>query len=190
MRKSPVQSRLLLAAGALLALLVPPAGAFQITLTPPLVPITVGDSFTVLVTAADLFAGNGGDTLLAYGFDVETGGAAALTAATVAAGFLDDAGLTGLDVSASAFPGLTDTGGSVDLLLSELTLTALVAGQLLLTLSADALNPFQGLVFADGGQFVFSETLTLQIEPAAAPLPGTALLLGAGLLALHRRRRG
>jgi hypothetical protein len=102
MRKIPVQSRLLLAAGALLALLVPPAGAFQITLTPPLVPIVVGDSFTVLVTAEDLFADNSGDTLIAYGFDVDTGGGAALTGATVAAGFLDDSVLTGLDVAASS----------------------------------------------------------------------------------------
>jgi hypothetical protein len=191
MRTSPVHFRRLrlLAAAALLALLVPPAGAFQITLTPPLTPIVAGDSFSILVTAKDLFASNSGDTLIAYGFDVATGGGAALTGASVAVGFLDDTALTGVDVSASAFPGLADPGGSFDLLLSELTLTALVAGPLSVTLSTDTLDPFQGLFFALGGQLAFSETLNLQIQPAAAPLPGTALLLGAGLLALNHRRR-
>jgi hypothetical protein len=188
MRRSTVHPRLL-AAGALLALLALPAGAFQITLTPPLAPIAVGDSFSVLVTAEDLFDGNSTDTLIAYGFEVDTGGGAALTGATVAAGFDDDAGALGLNVAASNLPGLTDPGGTFDLLLSELTLTALVAGPLSLTLSADTLDPFQGLFFAAGGQFAFSDTLTLEIEPAAAPLPGTALLLSAGLLALRRRRR-
>jgi hypothetical protein len=190
MRTSPVQSRLLLAVGALLALLVSPAGAFQIMQTPPLVPIAVGDSFSVLVTAEDLFAGRSSDALIAYGFNVDTGGGAALTGATVTAGFVDDSVLTGLDVAASSLSGEMDPGGGTfDLLLSELTLTALVAGPLSLTLSADTLDPFQGLFFAAGGQFAFSDTLTLEIEPAAAPLPGTALLLSAGLLALRRRRR-
>lgn len=189
MRISPLSAMLVMAA----ALVVQPAGAFQISLAPPLSPIAVGDSFKVLVSAEDLFAGRAGDSLLAYAFDVETAGAASFDAATVATaqGFADDSGLTGLtglDVSASAFPSFADPGGTTGLLLSELTLTALTVGPFDLTVSADAADPFQGLFFFADGQAGFSETVTIPVQ--AAPIPGTVLLLGMGLAALVRRRTG
>lgn len=186
MRISPLSAMLVMAA----ALVAQPAGAFQISLAPPLSPIAVGDNFKVLVSAEDLFAGRAGDSLLAYAFDVETAGAASFDAATVATaqGFADDSGLTGLDVSASTFPSFADPGGTTGLLLSELTLTALTVGPFDLTVSADATDPVQGLFFFADGQAGFSETVTIPVQ--AAPIPGTVLLLGMGLAALVRRRTG
>lgn len=177
-----------LLAAPLLIATTRPATAFEITLEPSTTTIHAGDTFEVLVTATDLFAGRAGDELLAYGFNValSPGTAATLTGATVASGFNDDRTLIGLDVAASAFPGLTDPGSSMNLLLSRLTLAALSPGAVLLTLTADLSDPSQGLVFFADGSVGFSQTLSLDIHPA--PAPATAALLAAGLFGLARRR--
>lgn len=182
----------LLTSAVLLGALSTPAQALGIRIDLSDLDIQVGETFVVSIVAEDLFGDHANQELLAYGFDLDWDPSIAglITPAAVAAGFLEDSLLTGLDVSASTFPGLADPGGSLDLTLAQLSFEALAPGSFDLNVSTDPLNPFAGLFFSDLAVDSVAGTTRVAVnDQVTVPVPGTLALLAMGVVPLLRLRR-
>ncbi len=117
------------------------AQALVMALNPSSHVVNPGNSFTVQVTASQVFDGlDPADEVLSFGFDVTLSdpAVAAFTGATVAAAFDDDSSsLPGADVAGSAFPGLTEG----PMLLATLTFQAGEPGVVELGIAAELSDP-------------------------------------------------
>ena len=167
-------------------------------------PIQVGDTFTVDVILRDVFSGAGHsatDELTSFGFDwdLSVGLLAAVGDPVLtpdlappyddvsAFSMADVVGLAGLD------PIVNDTN-PVDALITRFEFTALLAGSTVLGIdgSVPDANLERGLYYLDLPDAVgFAGEVTLNIEDAMVPVPGTALLMamGLGVAGFARRRR-
>jgi len=167
-------------------------------------PIQVGDTFTVDVILRDVFSGAGHsatDELTSFGFDwdlsvgllgafdppVLTPDLAPPYDDVSAFSMADVVGLAGLD------PIVNDTN-PVDALITRFEFTALLAGSTVLGIDGSVPDPDleRGLYYVDLIDPVgFAGEVTLNIEDATVPVPGTALLMAMGLgVAGFARRRG
>lgn len=177
---------------AVLGLLSTAASAALVTLQPSASSITTGQQFTLDVLLQDPFAGHeAGDELLAFGFNVDYDAAAFSLLSSVAGPlWVGDSEFTGLDLSGWAFPGIQDTGGPI--LLGQLTFAALGTGSFAFGISGDpGIDLLQGLYYASGDMQPLSAVTSLEVTaPTPVPAPPVVLLLGGGLLALARQRRG
>jgi hypothetical protein len=135
-----------------------------------------------------VFAGTQpGDELLGFGFNVAVGNPAVLQylGAIVPAPFNDDTGLfPGTDVAGDVFPGLSTV--SEPLHLATLQFKALADGTSLISISSNLADPNQGLIFL-GKSIDLTGSTTASV--AAVPEPGAVLLVAAGVLLIHVRRR-
>ena len=167
-------------------------------------PIQVGDTFTVDVILRDVFSGAGHsatDELTSFGFDwdlsvgllgafdppVLTPDLAPPYDDVSAFSMADVVGLAGLD------PIVNDTN-PVDALITRFEFTALQVGSTVLGIDGSVPDPNEerGLYYLDLPDAVgFAGEVTLNIEDAMVPVPGTALLMamGLGVAGFARRRR-
>lgn len=150
--------------------------------------VSVGDEFLVDVILQDAFAEEfTGDVLLAFGFNLFASPGLSLVSSTVASGWDDDSELLGLDLAGSTFPGIEDDGSGVDILLAQLSFSALEAGNFLIALSGSALDsPNHGLIYLGGETSGLAQTM-VTVQPV--PLPAAGWLLASALVALFRVRR-
>jgi hypothetical protein len=166
-------------------------------------PIRVGDTFTVDVILTDVFSGAGHtltDELTSFGFDWDLSLPALLAAVgdpvltpdltdpyTDAAIFADVVGFAATDP-------IVNAAGQVDALITRFEFTALLAGSTVLGIDGSVPDPDleRGLYYVDLLDAVgFAGEVTLIIEDATVPVPGTALLMAMGLgVAGFARRRG
>lgn len=179
-----------LGAAILVLALAAPASAASITLTPT--PIALG-AFDVTVSVNDLFLGrDASDGLISFGFTVSTPASASFIGATSNSLFFDPVSVVpGTSVFAAASGlGLFPPAAS-PLTLATLHFQALGPTPIVISLTTDLANPFQGLQFFND-PFVESIGGRVSVGSAAAvPEPATLLLLGSGLAvtSLRRRRR-
>ena len=152
----------------------------------PISDIFVGDTFNVDVVANDV---EGGDNLLAFGFDLDYGMTAfAFNGATVGPSFFDDS-FRFLDtgVAGSTFPGLSGD----NILLASLSFTSLAPGTFSLGIISNLFDLNEGLTTLFGPKINMTQSLDIGVSSAPVPEPSTILLLGSGLagLAFYRRKR-
>lgn len=177
------------ALAALIALFATNGQAASIVLKPQSSTINVGDEFRVDVILQDAFEGDFvGDTLLAFGFNLSFDtGALALLSSSVAAGWDDDSPFLNVDVAGSSFPGIADDASGADILLGQLSFSALSTGNFTLAING---NPFDdpnlGLIFLGGEASILAQTL---VSVTPVPVPAMGWLFGTALLALFRVRR-
>lgn len=179
----------LAALAALAALCATNSNAATIVLQSQSSNISVGDEFLVDVILQDVFEGDfAGDTLLAFGFNLSfDDNALSLLSSSVGAGWDDDSPFLDVDVAGSTFPGISDDGTGVDILLGQLSFSALDAGNFTLRINGNPLdNPNLGLIFLGGEAEIFAQTL---VSVTPVPLPAMGWLFGSMLLALFRVRR-
>jgi hypothetical protein len=148
---------------------------------------------TPQVRVEDPFAGLPSDEeLLAFGFHLDFDAShLKLDSFTPAAVREDDSAHLGAGIfSASIFPGV-DNGGQGDLLLATLHFDALQPGVASVSLSTDAGDFNQGLIFLETDPVSISATDSLTLT-SADPEPASVLLMVAGLASLAgwRRRTG
>jgi hypothetical protein len=165
--------------------------AASITLSAP---PTVSGSFDVAVNATDLFANFPGDSLVAFGFNVDVGSPLfTFTGVTVNPLFFDDLSgcCVGTDVvaTASALSGVEAGDFADPLLLATLHFSVNGMGSTTVGISTDSTaDPNQGLFFL-GGTEDFSDSTRITTAAAATPEPGTMLIAGLGLAGLYAFRR-
>lgn len=163
--------------------------AATIELQPTSSNLTVGDEFRVDVILRDAFAGDFiGDTLLAFGFNLSFDDSAfSLISSNVGAGWDDDSPFLDVDVAGSVFPGIDDDGSGVDILLAQLSFSALTAGNFVLGVDGNSLdNPNLGLIFL-GGEAPILADASFTVQPV--PLPAMGWLFASALFGLLRVRR-
>lgn len=151
--------------------------------------IAVGDEFRVDVILRDAFEGQfTGDTLLAFGFNWSFDSSAlTLLSSNVGAGWDDDTPFFDVDMAGSVFPGIADDGSSVDILLGQLSFSALHAGSFTLAINGNPLDdPNLGLIFLGGEAQILADTL---VNVTPVPLPAVGWLFGSLLFGLFRVRR-
>ncbi len=175
---------------ALVAALSVQAQAATITLTGPQ-SVALGDTFQLNVHVQQPFDGDrAGDELLAFGMDVLFDESVlALTNVALAPVWNDDASLTGVTLSGSAFPGITDQG-QAPLPLARLSFKVLGTGSVQIRLMGDAATSFNhGLIYLSSPTLSVSAGHTVI---ASVPEPHSIALVLAGLagLAAFRGRRG
>jgi hypothetical protein len=177
------------AMATLAALFVTNSQAASIVLQSQSSAIHVGDEFRVDVILQDAFDGEFiGDTLLAFGFNLSFNNSVlSLLSSNVGAGWDDDSPFLDVDVAGSSFPGLSDDGSGADILLGQLSFSALSAGNFTLAING---NPFDdpnlGLIFLGGEAQILAQTL---VSVTPVPLPAMGWLFGTALFALFRVRR-
>lgn len=151
--------------------------------------ITVGDDFIVDVILQDAFDGAFiGDTLLAFGFNLSFNDSAfSLLSSNVGAGWDDDSPFFDVDVAGSVFPGIDDDGSGANIVLAQLSFSALTAGTFTLGVNGNPLDdPNLGLIFLGGEAPIFAEA---QFTVTPVPLPAMGWLFASALLGLLRVRR-
>ncbi|MBS3963012.1 MAG: hypothetical protein KGZ80_00715 [Methylomonas sp.] len=152
--------------------------------------ILVGDVFSVDVVARNLFAGAyANDQLLAFGFDVDwaPSGLIDLASHTLYPLFEDHSEALGLDLAASAFPGLTAADVIGDVRLATLQFRALAQGSAWLAVNTNSTDPNQGLIFLDQAAV---QGLNASLNITAVPLPPAALLFASAACLIRRGKRG
>lgn len=150
----------------------------------------VGQTFSLDVLLLQPFDGErAGDELLAFGMDLSFDASLLrLVGVSVAPGWSDDSGFTGVVLSGSAFPGVADAG-QASLALATLSFEVLGAGATSISVSGDSATSFD-----HGLLYLMAPTLDVQATHAlalAVPEPGSyaMMLAGLGLLSLAVRRR-
>lgn len=177
------------ATAALTALFASNSQAATIVLQSQSSNIAVGDEFRVDVILQDAFEGQfTGDTLLAFGFNLSFDNSAlSLLSSNVGAGWDDDSPFLDADVAGSTFPGISDDGSGIDMLIGQLSFSALTAGNFTLAINGNPLDdPNLGLIFLGGEAPILAQTL---VNVTPVPLPAMGWLFGSLLLALFRVRR-
>jgi uncharacterized protein (TIGR03382 family) len=167
--------------------------AASIELEPSSASFAVGESVLVDVVAKNLFDSlPPGDELVGFGFDIDVtpdglvGPTGLALTPDLMAPFTD----LGTFTEVVAVAGLESITGVASAVLATLELTALSPGMLTLAVTADpTTNPNHGLAFLSTVDPLDFDDASVALTVTAAPLPGTAALLGLGLLALVRRRR-
>ena len=154
---------------------------------------TIGQSFDLRLVLEDPFGGLASDEqLLAVGFHLAFDTSALqLASFAVASGWEDDSARLAPDVfSASIFPGV-DNANQGSLVLGTLHFDALRAGSTRVSLTTDAGDFNQGLIYLEADPRVFEGAETLRVA-AAVPEPGAFVLMvaGLGLVGWRGRRRG
>jgi len=157
-------------------------------------PSMVNGSFDVQVDASNVFANFPGDSLLAFGFNVNVGSPLfTLTGVTVNPIFFDDLSgcCVGTDVvatdNATYVLGIGAGDFTDPLLLATLHFSVNGSGTTTVGISADnSADPNQGLIFL-GGAESFSDST--RITAAATPEPATMLVAGLSLAGLYAFRR-
>jgi hypothetical protein len=185
--------KLILSGAAMLATLVLPARAANISFTAP---AAAAGTFDVKVQATDLFGGRDPvtDAIISYGFNVTVGEPALVTFNGANSGPLFDAATpepgTAVFGAASGL-GIFDPVAE-PLILATLHFTRTGAGTVHIAISSDLTNPFQGLQFVNEP---FAEpiagTITVADPGANVPEPATPVIAAMGLavLATLRHRR-
>lgn len=177
------------AVAALTALFATTSQAATIVLQSQSSSVHVGDEFRIDVILQDAFDGTfTGDTLLAFGFNLSfDNNGLSLLSSNVGAGWDDDSPFLDVDVAGSSFPGISDDGSGADILLGQLSFSALTAGNFTLAING---NPFDdpnlGLIFLGGEAPILGQAL---ISVTPVPLPAMGWLFGAALFGLFRVRR-
>lgn len=177
------------AIAALTALFATNSQAATVVLQSQSSTVRVGDEFLVDVILQDAFEGTfSGDTLLAFGFNLSfDDDALSLLSSGVGAGWDDDSPFLDVDVAGSAFPGLSDDGSGADILLGQLSFSALAVGNFTLAINGNPLeDPNLGLIFLGGEAPILAQTL---VSVTPVPLPAMGWLFGAALISLFRVRR-
>lgn len=151
-----------------------------------------GQSFTLQLVLADPFQGLVSDeSLLAWGFHLGFDASRLqLEAFTPAAGWENDSAHLAAGVfSASTFPGI-DNAGQPALVLGTLSFDVLRAGTSHVTLTADAGDLNQGLIYLEADPIALSVDGTIAAV-SAVPEPGSLALTiaGVGVFAWRRRRQ-
>lgn len=174
---------------ALTALFATNSHAASILLQSQSSTINVGDEFRIDVILQDAFEGDFvGDTLLAFGFNLSfDNDALSLLSSNVGAGWDDDSPFLDVDLAGSSFPGISDDSSGADILLGQLSFTALSAGNFTLAINGNPFdNPNLGLIFLGGEAPIGAQTL---VSVTPVPLPAMGWLFGTALFALFRVRR-
>lgn len=177
------------ALAAMAALFATSSNAATVVLQSQSSNVSVGDEFRVDVILRDAFEGEFiGDTLLAFGFNLSfDNNAFSLLSSNVGTGWDDDSPFLDVDVAGSVFPGIDDDGSGVDILLAQLSFSALTAGQFTLGIDGNPLDDFNlGLIFLGGEAPVLAQA-SFTVTPV--PLPAVGWLFASALFALLRVRR-
>ena len=142
----------------------------------------VGSSFSVLVWVDDLFSGfPSTDELLAFGLNVENSSPElfSFTGVNITAPFANDSMQLTLDAAGSAFPGVSNASGNPSVLLASLTFFAHRAGDGMLGIRSDLMDPNQGLIFSESAAQNLNADLAVHVS--AVPLPASLPLLFTGI---------
>ena len=142
----------------------------------------VGSSFSVLVWVDDLFSDlPSTEELLTFGFNVENSSPElfSFTGVNITAPFANDSTQLTLDAAGSAFPGVSNESGNPSVLLASLTFFAHRAGDGMLGIRSDLMDPNQGLIFSESATQNLNADLAVHVS--AVPLPASLPLLFTGI---------